>query len=140
MSTATAWDRSAAHRYVGDLVATASPARLLVALYDRLLLDLDRAVEALRDPAAEGPAPAGPAATHLLHAQEVLLELRASIDVHGWSVGPGPAAVYAYLLRELVAANVTADPARVLACRDLVEPLADAWRRALGELGTGGRP
>ncbi|MFZ5850258.1 MAG: flagellar export chaperone FliS [Actinomycetota bacterium] len=135
MSTAAVWDRSAAHRYVGDLVATASPARLLVALYDRLLLDLDRAVEALRD-----PAPAMPAGPHLLHAQEVLLELRASLDVAGWSGGPGLAAVYAYLLRELVAANVTADAARVLACRDLVEPLADAWRRALGELGSGGRP
>lgn len=135
MSPAAVWDRSAAHRYVGDLVATASPGRLLVALYDRLLLDLDRAVEALRD-----PAPGTPAGPHLLHAQELLLELRASLDVDGWSGGPGLAAVYAYLLRELVAANVSADPARVLACRDLVEPLADAWRQALGELGSGGRP
>ena len=30
-------------RYVGDSIATASPSRLLVMLYDRLLLDLDNA-------------------------------------------------------------------------------------------------
>ena len=34
-------------RYLADSVATASPARLLTLLYDRLLLDLHRAGSAL---------------------------------------------------------------------------------------------
>ena len=33
-------------RYVGDSIATASPARLLVMLYDRLVLDLVQADQA----------------------------------------------------------------------------------------------
>jgi len=35
-------------RYLADSVATASPAKLLVMLYDRLVLDLNRSEEALR--------------------------------------------------------------------------------------------
>jgi flagellar protein FliS len=111
-------------RYLTETVATASPARLLVMLYDRLLLDLAQAEQALRG----GDRELG--SDRLLHAQEIVLELRVGLDVAAWSGGPGLAQLYGYLLTELVGANVRVDPDRVRACRELVEPLADAWREA----------
>jgi flagellar protein FliS len=111
-------------RYMADSIATASPARLLVMLYDRLVLDLERAEEALlaRDRAAAGQ--------QLLHAQDIVLELRTSLRVDAWAGAPGLASLYTFLLTELVRANVGGDAARVASCRGLVKPLADAWREA----------
>ncbi|HEV7964296.1 MAG TPA: flagellar export chaperone FliS [Actinoplanes sp.] len=111
-------------RYLADSVNTASPARLLVMLYDRLVLDLVRAEQALRD----GDREEGSA--QLLHAQEIVLELTTTLDTGAWSGAPALAQVYVFLLNELMAANVHADPGRTAGCRRLVEPLSAAWREA----------
>jgi flagellar protein FliS len=112
----------ASMRYVSDSVATASPGRLVVMLYNRLLLDLDRAERELR---------AGNAANeHLLHAQEIVIELRASL-------ANGLADLYAFLLRELIAANIGKDPDRVATSSALLTPLRDAWAEAALQLATG---
>ncbi|MGC9669215.1 flagellar export chaperone FliS [Planosporangium sp. 12N6] len=111
-------------RYLADAINTASPARLLVMLYDRLLLDLIRGEQALR----EGNRDEGSA--QLLHAQEIVLELTTTLDTGAWSGAAALAQVYVFLLNELMAANVRADAERVAECRKLVEPLSDAWRQA----------
>jgi flagellar secretion chaperone FliS len=115
-------------RYMGDAVTTASPQRLLVMLYDRLALDLERAHVAL----AEGDRQE--AAAQLQHAQEIVLELRSSLDVDAWEGGPRLAALYNWLISELVQANVKLDTNRIAACRQVVEPLRDAWRQAAASL------
>ncbi|HWG98650.1 MAG TPA: flagellar export chaperone FliS [Pilimelia sp.] len=115
-------------RYLADSIATASPARLLVMLYDRLVLDLSRAEAAL----AAGDTAEG--STQLLHAQEIVIELRASLNLDAWEGAPGLAQLYGFLLTELVNANVRRDAARVAAARALVEPLRDAWREAAASL------
>jgi flagellar protein FliS len=112
-------------RYLADAVTTVSPGRLIVMLYDRLVLDLTRAETALRG----GDRTRG--ADGLLHAQEILLELRASLDVTAWSGAPGLARLYSFLVTELIGANVRRDPDRVARCRALVEPLRDAWQEAV---------
>jgi flagellar protein FliS len=111
-------------RYLADSVATASPAKLLVMLYDRLVMDLTKADQAL----AAGDRPA--ASQQLLHAQEIILELRTSLDLDAWDGAAGLANLYVFLLTELMQANVDADGARIVSCRALVEPLRDAWREA----------
>jgi flagellar secretion chaperone FliS len=111
-------------RYMGDTVATASPQQLLVMLYDRLALDLQRAEEAL----VAGNRDVSHA--QLLHAQEIVLELRASLQVDVWEGGPRLAALYTWVLSELMKANVKGDVRRVRDCRKVVEPLRDAWREA----------
>jgi flagellar protein FliS len=112
-------------RYVADAVTTASPGRLIVMLYDRLVLDLTRAEASLR----EGDRAAG--ADRLLHAQEIVLELRTSLDVTAWDGAPGLAKLYSFLITELIGANVRADADRVAGCRALIEPLRDAWWEAV---------
>ncbi|MGY1708647.1 flagellar export chaperone FliS [Geodermatophilus sp. SYSU D00758] len=115
-------------RYLGDSVATASPQRILVMLYDRLALDLERAESAL---VAGDRAEAG---TQLQHAQDIVIELRSSLKVDAWDGGPRLAALYAWLLTELVQANVKGDRNRVGSARKVVEPLRDAWRQAAASL------
>jgi flagellar protein FliS len=115
-------------RYLSDGIATASPQQLLVMLYDRLALDLERSEDALV---------AGDRQTahkELMHAQEIILELRASLNVDVWEGGPRLAAIYAWLLGELIQANLKGDLRRVRDCRKIVEPLRDAWRAAAASL------
>jgi flagellar secretion chaperone FliS len=113
------------NRYLGDTVATASPGRLLVMLYERLVLDLARAETALR----AGDRETG--ANRLLHAQEIVMELQSSLNLSVWDGAAGLGAVYGFLLTELITANVRADADRAASCRELVEPLLDAWRKAM---------
>jgi flagellar secretion chaperone FliS len=115
-------------RYLGDSVATASPQRILVMLYDRLALDLERAQAALRAGDRQE------ANAQLQHAQDIVLELRGSLQVDAWEGGPRLAALYTWLIGELVQANVKADRNRVSSCLQVVEPLRDAWRQAAATL------
>jgi flagellar protein FliS len=110
-------------RYLNDSVTTASPSRLLCMLYDRLVLDLERAATAL----ADGPLEAAP---HLRHAQEIVLSLRASLDVDAWSGAAGLAALYDFLVRELLLVQSRCDPERLQGCLELVRPLRDTWHEA----------
>jgi flagellar secretion chaperone FliS len=128
-------------RYVQDAVSTASPATLLVMLYDRLVLDLLRAETALRDGKRDA------ANEQLAHAQDIISELANTLDVDVWEGATQLMSVYAFLLTSLVEANIECDADKVVACRELIEPLQDAWQRAatqvaesepersLGELG-----
>ena len=111
-------------RYLQDSINTASPGKLLLMLYDRLILDLMQGEEALRADDREA------AHDKLTHAQEIVIELRVSLDLESWSGAPGLANVYGYVLTELIGANIAKDPDRVAVCRTLVEPLRDAWRDA----------
>jgi flagellar secretion chaperone FliS len=117
-------------RYLGDSVATASPQQLLVMLYDRLALDLERAEGALAGGDREE------AGAQLQHAQEIVFELHSSLQVDVWEGGPRLAALYTWLISELIQANVKGDRNRVASCRQVVEPLRDAWRQAAASLAT----
>ncbi|GLY96860.1 flagellar export chaperone FliS [Actinoplanes sp. NBRC 103695] len=114
-------------RYLADSINTASPGKLLVMLYDRLVMDLMQGEEALRAGSREQ------AADKLTHAQEIILELRTTLDLDAWSGAPGLANLYGFLLTELIGANIRREADRVAACRALVEPLRDAWREAAAQ-------
>lgn len=113
--------------YLADAVTTAGPAELIVMLYERLELDLARADRALRS------SPAQLEAVHdaLVHAQEVVMGLRASLRTDLWGAADSLMAVYEWLTERLVHANLTKDPAVVQECAGLVAPLLEAWRGAI---------
>ncbi len=111
-------------RYVQDSVSTASPATLLIMLYDRLVLDLLRAEAALNDNNKQQ------ASEQLLHAQDVVSELASTLDVDAWDGAKQLMSVYTFLITTLVEANLEGDVTKVVACRELVEPLQDAWQQA----------
>ena len=111
-------------RYRTDGLTSQSPQRLLVLLYERLDLDLRRAEESLSAGDRDG------AHQQLVHAQDIVAELRLALDADAWTGGPALRDLYEYLERRLVEANTAKSAAVVAECRTLVEPLLDAWRSA----------
>lgn len=111
-------------RYLQDSINTATPGKLLVMLYDRLVMDLVQGEDGLRTGDREQ------ANERITHAQEIILELRATLDVDAWAGAAGLASLYGFLVTELIQANIQRDADKVATCRGLVEPLRDAWREA----------
>ena len=111
-------------RYTADAVTTASPARLLLMLFERLTRDLVAAENAVQQ------GDLAETSTQLLHAQAILLELNTSLRPDVWDGAAGLSQLYVFLHAELVAANVGKDAARIRGVRELVEPLHQTWREA----------
>lgn len=114
--------------YGRDAVLTASPARLLTMLYDRLVLDLRRAEAAQADERWTA------ASEQLVHAQAIVAELMGSLDTDAWDGAGDLLALYLYVHEALVAANVHRDAARTREVLDLVVPLQETWRLAADRL------
>jgi flagellar protein FliS len=116
--------------YMDASVATASPARLLVMLFDRLVLDVQRGLDAQRRGDHED--------THrqLTHAQDIVLELQSSLRADDFKGGYDLAALYSFLHRQLVMANVRKDAVITDEVLTLVTDLCDAWRQAALQYAT----
>lgn len=113
----------AKQQYLAEQVASASPARLVTMLYDRLLVDVDRAA------AAQSATDWVAAGAHLTHAQQIVAEFQASLT-DAWDGAEGLRALYTYLSGRLIAANVARDASATRECRELVAPLREAWHQA----------
>jgi len=110
--------------YLDASIATAGAERLLVMLCERLVLDVVRAREAQQ----RGNHLAAHA--QLLHAQDIVVELRSSLRTETWSGGPGLAALYDYVYARLVHANLQHDLTATEECLTLSTQLRDTWREA----------
>ena len=110
--------------YMEASISTASPARLLVMLYERLVLDVQRGLDAQRAGQRQE------SHNQLVHAQEIVMELRSSLKVEDWDGGPVMASIYDWLHTQLVRANVANDAATTEGCLSIVTDLANSWREA----------
>lgn len=110
--------------YMDASVATASPSRLLVMLFERLVLDVQRGLDAQRRGDFEGMN------RHLIHAQDIVLELQVSLRPDEFKGGYDLAALYGFLHRQLVMANIRKDAQITDEVLTLVTDLCDAWRQA----------
>ena len=117
--------------YGRDAILTASPARLLTLLYDRLVLDLRRAE------AAQGEERWTAASEQLLHAQAIVAELMGSLVTTVWDGADDLMALYVYVHEALVAANVHRDIGRTHEVLEIVVPLQETWRQAAEVLPAG---
>lgn len=115
---------NARQQYARDAILSASPARLLTMLYDRLLLDLRRAE------AAQEAADWETANAQLLHAQEIIAELSATLRTDVWDGADGLRSLYEYVRTALVGANIHRDVARTREAIMLLTPLHEAWHAA----------
>ncbi len=115
-------------QFLADSVLSASPAKLLTMLYDRLVLDLTRAESAQRS----GDRPT--ANENLTHAQDIVSELMVTLKTDAWGGAAQLHSLYSFLLGELMSANISGDPERTVACRKIVEPLRDSWHEAAAQL------
>ena len=115
-------------RFQTDGMATVSPERLVVLLYERLLRDLDDADAGLTDGDAERAHQA------LLHAQSIVEELAFAVRPEAWAGGKSLLDLYHFVLERLVEANVTKSPEGIAAARLVVTRLHSAWRDAYQSL------
>jgi flagellar protein FliS len=117
-------------RYLADAVATATPAKRIVLLYDRLWLDIQRGKAAQESSAPlDGRDP-------LLHAQQIVAELLGSLNTEAWPGAHDLASLYSYLLRELIEAVVSPHLGRLEAAGKIVCDLRSSWQEAEVQLQT----
>ena len=110
--------------YMNATVSTAGPAQLLVMLCERLVLDVQRGLDALRAGSLDDTN------RHLVHAQEIVVELRSSLRVDSWDGARALASLYDYVHLNLVKANVGKDVALTEHTLSLVTDLCGTWREA----------
>lgn len=111
-----------ATRYRETEVLTATPGQLVVLLYDHLLLSLRRARAAMEAGDLEARSAA------LDKGREVLTELLVTLDrERGGEVASNLAALYSFLLGELVQVGVRADAARLDRVTRMIAELRDAF-------------
>ena len=114
--------------YARDAILSATPAQLVVMLYDRLELDLQRAEAAQLEERWMD------ASTPLRHAQDIITELQLALRLDVWDDAEKLFAIYTYVRNALVAANVSHSIERTQEAIRLIAPLASAWRQAAAQL------
>lgn len=118
-------------RYLADAVATATPARRIVLLYDRMWLDIQRGKVCL-----DGAEPAS-SREHVQHAQQIVAELLGSLDSSTWSGAGELASLYTYLLTELMRAIIEPKPGVLDSAATIAADLRTTWQQAEAQLQTG---
>lgn len=115
------------NRYAREAVTTASPAKLVTLLYDRLLKDLHDAEAGLgaRDIQATHNA--------LTHAQDILWEFHSTLDTSVWKEGENLKRIYEWAIDMLMKANMEKNLQRVVDVREVLEPLAEAWHQVAAQ-------
>lgn len=112
------------NRFTEDALATATGPRIVVMAYDRLERDLTGALAAVE--AHE----VSTAHELLCHAQDLVHELLAMLDVERWEHAPALAAIYRYVIELLTRANARKRAELIVEARSLLADLGDAFRTA----------
>jgi len=111
-------------QYQQNAVLTADPGRLTLMLYRGAVKFIRQAEESTASRDISGAHQA------CLRAQDILLHLLGTVDT-GLEIGKNLAALYDYMYRRLVAANVKKDAAILEEVAGLLEDLAGTWEEAL---------
>lgn len=120
-------NRNPAASYQSRAVETAPGPQVLVMLYDRLAVDIevaDRAIEE-RDFFTANES--------VKHAQQIVRVLRHSLQPDAFVGGDRLLAIYEFLTRHLIEANLTKSQATLRECQRIVAPLRDAWHLAVAQ-------
>jgi len=107
--------------YETNNVTTASPKKLLIMLYDGVIRFCRLAEVAIREKNIEKKN------EYLKRAQDILAELAASLNFEAGETAERLAALYAFMTRELVEANIRMDEEKVQEVRGFLEELREAW-------------
>lgn len=119
--------RDPAASYQSRAVETAPGPQVLVMLYDRLAVDIDVADRSI------GEQDLFAANEAIQHAQQIVRVLRHSLKPDGFDGGDRLLAVYDFLTRHLIEANLSKSQVVLRECGSIVAPLRDAWRLAVAQ-------
>ena len=115
---------AAADHYLEQRVLTATPAELTMMLFDACVGSLKLAIRLMEGGEHLAALP------KLRKAQDIVLELRTSLNHEAGQLASNLDALYTFAWTELLQAGITKDPRRAQAGLDVVEPLQQAWRQA----------
>ena len=110
--------------YLAERVATASPEQLIMMLFDRAVAELHLAHQAL----TEGDRLA--ASPRLRKAQDIVGELRCSLDLDVGEIALHLDELYRFAYRELVEAGLDGEATRVADVVAILEPVRSGWSEA----------
>jgi flagellar secretion chaperone FliS len=109
--------------YRSAQVTTSSPAAQVVLLYEGAIRFAAQSVQRLQAKDLEGAHAAS------LRAQAIISALRESLDMSQGEIAIQLDAIYDFMLRRLVAANVGKQPGPVLEVIGLLRDLLESWRQ-----------
>ena len=111
-------------RYLADRVQTANPEQLIKMLLDRAVAELEQ---------AQGELDVGErlaASPHIQRAQDIIGELRCSLDLAAGPIAANLDGLYGFAYNELVEASLDGKPRHVNDVVAILEPVRDAWNQA----------
>ena len=112
------------NRYLQDGAGVVPPARLLVMVYDKLVLDLEQALEGL--PVSDWDL----VSRKLINAQAIVLELHSALKLDAWDGAAGLSELYKWFDSELTLANVRKSEKHIRPVLKMVRELRGAWVQA----------
>ncbi|MDR2782562.1 MAG: flagellar export chaperone FliS [Treponema sp.] len=125
-------------------ITTASPAQLLVKLYDEAVHQLDKSIDLLDEYDNGGkkdPGKIEPISKAVIKTQTIITELMASLDMEqGGEIAVNLFSLYSWFNKELFDANINHDKRRITIVRNMVSELRNTWNEvasttAVGEKG-----
>jgi flagellar protein FliS len=124
MSTALSTPAAAADHYLAERVMTASPVELTAMLFDACVGSIKLAIR-LQE-AGEHIA----ALPKLTKAQDIVLELRCTLNHEAGELAGRLDALYTYAWSQLFQAGTRRDTAAARTALSVIEPLQQAWRQS----------
>lgn len=114
-----------ANRYLEQQVATASPVMLTAMLFDALVANTLRGIDHLEIGSSV------PARNALIRGQEIVLELRSSLDhAVGGELARNLDRLYEFIYHKLLTASAGADVTAARAAAQIASSMRDSWREA----------
>lgn len=121
---------SPAEVYLQNLVENANPIRLVIMLYDKAILCIDTAIEAI-EKGLNDVENVKTKAENLTKAVDILIVLRSSLDTEkGKEISKNLDEIYEVLIDEIVRANMKNDTETLRKIRAILEDLRSAWEEA----------
>jgi len=109
-------------------IQTASQAKLILMLYDGAIRSADEAarqMDARKYDAVNN---------HLIRAQEIVNELRASLNMKAGDIAMNLDRIYDYLQHRLMMANIRKDKTYVTECVRMMSDLRDTWKELFDKI------
>ena len=116
--------QDAANHYARQRIETATPAQLIALLYGAGIAALRAGIDAM------GRNDRDEINRHMLRAQDVVMELRCSLNPAAGDLAANLDAIYAYSFQRLVRANVGRDTTAAAEVLGILEGLNESWRAA----------
>ncbi|KLO22982.1 flagellar biosynthesis protein FliS [Marinitoga sp. 1197] len=118
--------QNANNRYVENMVKTASPAKLVELLYLNSIERLNRAVNMIKNKKI------AEAHNQIVRVEDIIMELNLSLDMEkGGEISKNLRALYNYMYRRLLDANLNKDIEILEEVKTLLNTLLEAWREAM---------